>query len=389
MKHDVLVVGSGMYVLGRNEDDFGTILPTLAIEQQKGTIGKIILCSSKAESSKNARKRTEVLGTRLGFHIGVECYPEKSDNPEEYIRVLENNKNIKLGVVSVPDHLHFPITKDLLKRKISCLVVKPFTTKLSEALELTKIAEENFLWGSVEFHKRFDRANLLMKDAIGKGKIGELLYFVVEYSQRRIIPEHIFAEWSHKTNIFQYLGVHYVDLIYFLTNARPVRACATHQQKLLKKTPDSIQANIEWKLSNGESFNSVIITNWIDPNTTSAMSDQAIKVIGTKGRIESDQKHRGLQLVNEKGIEEINPYFSKIFTNANGVVSVEGYGPSSIRQFISDASDASEGRPVSGYSASFKDSLVSTAVIEAVTASIDNNNSWIDIATHEFSELFQ
>ena len=80
---------------------------------------------------------------------------------------------------------------------------------------------------------------------------------------------------------------------------------------------------------------------------------------------------------------------STLFPPATGVVSVEGYGPSSVRQFISDACDASEGRPVSGYSASFKDSLVSTAVIEAVTASIDNKNSWIDIATNEFVELFQ
>ena len=281
------------------------------LNKKKGQLAKIILCSSKVASSKNAKKRTEVLGARLGFYIDAEYYPEKSDNPEEYFRSLENNKNIKLGVVSVPDHLHFKITKDLLKRKISCLVVKPFTTKLSEALELTKIAEENFLWGSVEFHKRFDRANLLMKDALLEGKIGDPLYFVVEYSQRRIIPEQVFAEWSNKTNIFQYLGVHYVDLIYFLTNARPIRVCATHQQKLLKNTPDSIQANIEWKLNNGETFHSIIITNWIDPNTTSAMSDQAIKLIGTKGRIESDQKNRGMRLVSEQGIEDINPYFSK------------------------------------------------------------------------------
>jgi predicted dehydrogenase len=389
MKHDVLVVGSGMYVLGKDEEDFGTILPTLAMEQKEGRIGKIILCSTKVASSKNARKRAEVLGTRLGFHIDAEFFPEKSDNPEEYFRSLENNKNIKLGVVSVPDHLHFKITKDLLKRKISCLVVKPFTTKLSEAVELTKIAEEKFLWGGVEFHKRFDRANLLMRDAISKGKIGDPLYFVVEYSQRRIIPEQVFAEWSNKTNIFQYLGVHYVDLIYFLTNARPIRVCATHQQKLLKNTPDAVQANIEWELNNGERFNSIIITNWIDPNTTSAMSDQKIKLIGTEGRIESDQKNRGLQFVGKNGIEDINPYFSKIVSSAIGAVKVEGYGPSSIRQFISDAAEVIEGRPVFGDSASFKDALVSTAVIEAVTTSMNENSSWINIETNQFLELFQ
>lgn len=389
MKSDVLVVGSGMYVLGKDDDDFGTIVPTLATEQKSGRIGKIVICSSKVTSSQNATKRIEALGAKLECKIDAECYPEKLDNNEEYLSVLENNKNINLGVVSVPDHLHFKITKDLLEQNISCLVVKPFTTNLSEALELTKIAEQNSLWGGVEFHKRFDRANLLMRDAYLKGAIGEPLYFVVEFSQRRMIPEKVYAGWSSKTNIFQYLGVHYVDLIYFMTNARPARVSATHQQKRLKDTPDSIQANIEWKLHKGGMFNSIIITNWIDPNTTSAMSDQKIKLIGTEGRIESDQKNRGLQFVGDNGIEDINPYFSKIFSNANGAVKVEGYGPCSIRQFILDASEANEGRPVGGNSASFKDALVSTAVIEAVTASIAGNGSWIDINTSEFSELFE
>lgn len=389
MKSDVLVVGSGMYVLGKDEDDFGTILPTLATEQQSGRIGKIVVCSSKVISSQNAKKRAEVLGEKLKYKIDVEFYPEKIDNKEEYFAVLENNKNIKLGVVSVPDHLHFKVTKDLLRKKISCLVVKPFTTNLSEALELTKIADEYSLWGAVEFHKRFDSANLLMRDACLNGKIGDPLYFVVEYSQRRMIPEQVFSSWSSKTNIFQYLGVHYVDLIYFISQARPIRVSATSQQKLLKDTPDSIQANIEWELKSKGKFNSIIITNWIDPNTTSAMSDQKIKVVGTEGRIESDQKNRGLQAVGNNGIEDINPYFSKIFSNANGVVKVDGYGPSSIRQFISDATEANEGFSVRGNSASFKDALVSTAVIEAVTASINGNSSWITIDTNKFSELFE
>lgn len=388
MKKNVLVVGTGMYVVGKDDDDYGTILPTLAMEQKQGKIGKIILCSSKVISAHHAKKRTKALEAKLGCAIDAEWYPETSDNSEAYLQALEKHP-ITLGVVSVPDHLHFPITKHLLQRSVSCLVVKPFTTKLTEALELTKIAEKKGLRGSVEFHKRFDSANLLIRDAYRNGQIGNLLYCVVEYSQRRTIPEQTFAAWSHETNIFQYLGVHYVDLIYFLTHARPLRVCATHQQKLLNHTPDSIQANIEWQLNNSERFHSIILTNWIDPNTTSAMSDQTIKLIGTKGRMESDQKHRGLQLVNEQGIEEINPYFSKIFTNANDVVSVEGYGPSSIRQFIAEASEAAEGRRESGYSASFKDSLVSTAVIEAVTTSIKKDHAWVEVPTHEFSELFQ
>ena len=40
------------------------------------------------------------------------------------------------------------------------------------------------------------------------------------------------------------------------------------------------------------------------------MSDQKINVVGTKGRFQADQKHRGVQVVqDELGIQEINPYF--------------------------------------------------------------------------------
>ena len=37
-------------------------------------------------------------------------------------------------------------------------------------------------------------------------------------------------------------------------------------------------------------FTETILTNWIDPENSSAMSDQKIKFIGTKGRFEADQK---------------------------------------------------------------------------------------------------
>ena len=40
---------------------------------------------------------------------------------------------------------------------------------------------------------------------------------------RKIVPEKIFKGWADKTNILQYLGVHYIDLVYFVTKATPIR----------------------------------------------------------------------------------------------------------------------------------------------------------------------
>src|SRR3972149_5716305 len=106
------------------------------------------------------------------------------------------------------------------------------------------------------------------------------------------------------SNIFQYLGIHYVDIIYWATGAVPLRVMATGQKNyLLSKgidTYDSIQAVIEWKTASGIIFNSSFFTNWIDPENTSAMSDQRIKVIGTKGRYEADQKNRGIRIVTDE-----------------------------------------------------------------------------------------
>ena len=126
--------------------------------------------------------------------------------------------------------------------------------------------------------------NLILKDSYVNSKLGDTLYFNVEYSQRKIIPEKIFKNWADNTNILQYLGVHYIDLVYFITGARPIRVLAMGQKNWLIKrgvnTYDSIQCFIEWEMIDGKRFNQPIIVNWIDPETSTAMSDQKFKLIG-------------------------------------------------------------------------------------------------------------
>lgn len=52
-----------------------------------------------------------------------------------------------------------------------------------------------------------------------------------------------------------------------------------------------MQVVIEWERKDGGLFVSTHITNWIDPDETSAMSDQKINVVGTNGRFQADQKN--------------------------------------------------------------------------------------------------
>ena len=384
IKPNVLVVGCGMYTCGAGSEDYGTVLPTLIQLQKNREIGKIYVAARRKSSVDSCKKKVKTLNKKLGFTADVTFYPkEKKTDEKAYLEAAKNIEKPACAIIVVPDHLHAPITEQLIDMKFHCLVVKPLTPTINEAKKLITKAKKHNLQTGVEFHKRFDQANKLLKKTIKEKTLGDLLYILVEFSQRRSIPLNVFKSWTNKSNVFQYLGVHYIDLIYYLTNAKPVRVMATGQQSLLKshkvETFDSIQAVVEWQLPSKKKFTSILSTNWIDPERTTAMSDQKIKVIGSKGRYESDQKNRGVQLVTDKGVEDINPYFSKMYLDTDDKYYISGYGPNSITQFILDTKKHMSGKKVKTEVPTFNDALISTAVIEAVDKSLRDNSTWIEI----------
>lgn len=387
-KLNVLIVGAGMYVSGRGTSGYGTVLPALSELCREGIVDSICVAATSSKSIRDLKNRAGSLSKLTGTSMKIIGLPSSGKNPLAYKQAMASFKP-DCAIAVVPDQRHYKIVSDLLNSAVHTLVVKPLTPTLQQAKKLAQLAERKKVYAAVEFHKRYDEANLKLKDVVSSGKIGELLYINVEYSQRRIIPLKTFRVWINGTNIFQYLGVHYVDIIYFATGASPQRVLAVGQKKLLKKSGidnyDSIQAVIEWVDSRGSKFISTILTNWVDPNTTSAMSDQKIKVIGTMGRIESDQKNRGVQIVTENsGIEDINPYFTQSYpVCGEKTKTYKGYGIESVKQFCRDVLNIKQGlnipadfnrkRPV------FRDALVSTAVVEAVNKSLRKNSCWVAV----------
>lgn len=390
---NVLVIGAGMYVCGSGTESSGTILPTLVQEQFLGKVGEIHVSATRPESISLLLEKLDALNRYLGTSGHIQGYPTGvTRDTHAYKQALEKIPRPAVAVISVPDHLHASITRDVIKAGIPPLVVKPLAPTVEESLHLIQLLDQHRLYGAVEFHKRFDTANLLLRQKIKEGKLGDLCYVVVEYSQRRIIRE-VFNSWVSRTNIFQYLGVHYADLIYFITGARPSRVLATGQVYSTKpgtnNNPvyDSIQVMVEWELpADSKRFVSTILTNWIDPNTTSAMSDQKITVVGTNGRYQSDQKNRGVQIVTtEDGVEDVNPYFTQFYHDSETplAVGVHGYGPTSIRCFLKDAAGLFTGTAsrenLMTHRPSFWQALPSTAVVEAVNRSLLQDNQWISI----------
>lgn len=380
------IVGTGMYVCGRQTDGFGTILPAVSAFQKNSEIlSQIQIVGTRASGAQEAAHKAQQLASLTGVSLPLQFYPNQKDSAQSYLEVLEKIDPPGCAIVSVPDHLHCEVTAACLKRGLHTLVVKPLTPTMAEAYQLIDLARKHHVYGAVEFHKRWDRQNRILREAFQSGQLGIPLYTWTEYSQRRSIPSKVFRSWVERTNILQYLGVHYIDVIRFVTGAVPCRVMATGQKAWLSQrgvdTYDAIQCLVEWKTDDGHTFTQTLLVNWIDPETSSAMSDQKLKFVGTNGRYEGDQKERGIKiLVDDNPLEEPNPDFCCPYRLEDGYWTWEGYGINSIVDFLQDVVSILETtqkpEDFEGIRPTFSEARFSTAVVEAAGKSLKSQASW-------------
>ena len=377
MNFEIFLFGTGMYVIGKNTETFGTIFPAIfEFSKKNKNINLVLTVFTRTEKSKveflnKIKKFKDKFGlSQLTFNINIVTSSEDKIISEN---VRKSSAKIKCAIISLPDSIHYKYILLCSSLSLHVLTVKPFVENIQQAKELISIFEKKQLYGYVEFHKRFDTSNIFAKDVFLSGRLGLINSVIVEYSQKIKIPSKIFSKWVRETNIFQYLGVHYVDQIFFVTGALPVKVMAVSSKNKLRKTgihvDDEIISLIEWR-NNDSSFFSTIRVSWIDSNLSSAMSDQKISYYGTEGNLRLDQKNRGIELLtHNEGLESVNPYFTLQIDKANNK-NFTGYGIDSINNFLVDLikldagstslKSLSKERPV------FSNALISVIVSEAV-----------------------
>jgi len=386
----VLVLGAGMYVTGRNDTGHGVVLSALAQISRDRPLDRVVVVARNPANESQVAAAAARINSQLGTSLRVDYQTtEGAELAAEMIRLC-GQERFDCAIVSTPDHLHGAPLRGLMESQVPTLVVKPLVPTLAEGRDLLELQRETGTYCAVEFHKRFDESNLYAKRIIAEGQLGRLLYLSVDYSQRIQIPRQVFRGWADQSNIFQYLAVHYVDLIHFLTGFHPRRLTAYGTRGILERegidTFDSIHVMVEWDGPTGRSepFLSHHNSNWIDPDTSSAMSDQRLKIVGTRGRIECDQRDRGIELMREgAGVALVNPYFADFLPGADGSLEFQGYGLKSIARFIQDVVLLERGETSIGQleatRPSLRQALVSTAVIDAVNRALQAPLGWRDI----------
>ncbi len=101
-------------------------------------------------------------------------------------------------------------------------------------------------------------------------------------------------------------------------------------------------------------------------------------MIGTNGRLDCEQKDRGLKLLTDNtATEDINPDFTRMYSyNESNIF--EGYGIDSVMNFINNIA-FNYSQTKDSRLCSVKESLFSTAVIENCFKSLKQNSEWIKI----------
>tara|TARA_Y100000590_G_scaffold463588_1_gene630724 strand:+ start:5958 stop:7097 length:1140 start_codon:yes stop_codon:yes gene_type:complete len=376
----LLVIGGGIYVKGSEFNEHGTIIPAIIEFIKENNVEQICFVTTKNRTAKICVKKSLKLCRILKVKVPSKKFIFFTSNSKNSYKQALKKFKPDTTIVATPDHTHYEICKNVILSKSNLLVVKPLSDKVNEVKKLIRLVKSKKKIYQVEFHKRLDEANLTLKKYIHEKRLGDLKYCVIEYSQKKIIPEKFFKKWSNKSNSFQYLGVHYVDLIYFMTKFKPSRVWAWGQKGYLTKkkinTWDSVQTTIEWK-NKGKVFFSHIITNWIDPNNSSATSDQKINFVGEKGRFYSDQKNRGIYSISDgKSLSHINPYFTNL--NFSNNYFFDGYGVRNVKNFLK-FSKKIQIKNYKDLNSTFYDSLISTKVIEAVNKSLKKRGQVIKI----------
>ena len=106
------------------------------------------------------------------------------------------------------------------------------------------------------------------------------------------------------------------------------------------------------------------------------MSNQKISIIGSKARIDSDQKNRGLNLNFNSNNLDMNPYFTSTI-KINNSFEIFGYGIRSIQNFLDNIiklrNNTIDLKKLNKSTPSFENSLDNTRILEAVSKSLKLN----------------
>lgn len=243
--------------------------------------------------------------------------------------ILAAYPDLDILAVATPDHLHTEPTLAALEANCHVIVEKPMCLDIAEADQIVAAANARGRVVCVDMHKRFDPDHMRIRNDI-RHRIGEPLYGTAILEEPLEVSTSTF-QWAESSDPFSYVGPHWVDLFHYYYGAKPVALTAVGQKKRLVRDGinayDAVQVRVDW--DNGMSI--YFQNNWINPPDFEGNVNQGHEIVGTEGKVESDQQYRGFRFwYNGGGSRTANNHFTRDVPRADGTAAYIGYGTDSI-----------------------------------------------------------
>jgi predicted dehydrogenase len=205
---------------------------------------------------------------------------------KDYNEMLEKT-DPDAALVCTPPNLNFPIVQKLAERGIHAFVEKPFTTKLSEAVELAHLYASKGLVNQVGYVNRFNDVFIKVKELIDNSVIGAIIRFKSEMFSCTITKSDESSGWRASREsgggaVFE-MASHAIDLVDFLVGKPDKITGSSLNYIYSKKVEDAAYSTLLYK--NGMS--GTLNINWSD--TSYRKPANKIELFGEAGRILADQ----------------------------------------------------------------------------------------------------
>ena len=342
------IVGGGVY---------GThMLRVFAEQHRKGRIELVALCERDATLLERQMERFDVRGFidfRQMLSAGLDAV-----------------------IVATPDHLHADIIAEALSRKQHVLTQKPLDTDRARATALVEQAEAAGVLLYVDFHKRFDPAHMRLREEIAAGRLGRLHHAYAHMEDRIGVPLQWRDGWAAQSSPSWFLGVHFYDLVDWMTGLTPLRVLASgHKGRLasagLEGAWDSIQVRVEHEGGFVASYD----LSWVLPDSFPSVVSQGIRVVGDQGIVEIDSQDRGYRAAHaaDHGAIVANPFSGFEADHPLLGRHLEGYVYDSMTYFIDMLEALDAGKTLDdlkGYYPDGRSALTATRIGAAVERSL-------------------
>ena len=244
-------------------------------------------------------------------------------------QVFRRFPDLDVTSVATPDHLHTKVILAALNQGVHVVTEKPMCLDIHEADQIIALARRKKRLVAVDMHKRYDPDHLRIRQEI-KERIGRPLYGAAYLEEPLEVSTSTF-KWAERSDPFSYVGAHWVDLICHYYGSKPVSLTAVGQKQRLRREGinayDAVQVRVDF--ANGMSIN--FFNNWITPADFEGPVNQGHEIVGTDGKVESDQQYRGFRWWNAgSGSRTANNHFTREVKRADGSSAYVGYGVDSL-----------------------------------------------------------